>query len=250
MPDRYHRGLRLGGQMGAVTVTRGLVIEIKGDLAPAAVSKCVRHVFGLDIDMTAIGRHLARDPVLAPLVAARPGLRPTGGWTGFEIAIRAVLGQQITVGSARALGGQLVALATTSGCFPTQDEVLAADLTALGMPAARRNTLRAVASADPMVFTEATDLDIAIARLCAIPGIGRWTAHYVALRALRQPDAFPASDVALLRTMTRLDGTPRNPKALIARAECWRPYRAYAAQHLWAADLRAPEGGRARGSAP
>jgi AraC family transcriptional regulator of adaptative response / DNA-3-methyladenine glycosylase II len=201
----------------------------------------VRHVFGLDIDMTAIGRHLSCDPVLAPLVAARPGLRPTGGWEPFEIAIRAVLGQQITVGSARALGGRLAALATRSGCFPTRAEVLVADLAQLGMPRSRRATLLAVADADPAVFRPCDALDAAIAGLCSIRGVGPWTAHYIALRALRHPDAFPASDVALLRTMARLDGTPRDSKALLARAEMWRPYRAFAAQHLWAADLGAPE---------
>lgn len=235
-PDRYRRRLRIAGRIGEVTVRAGLEVVIEGDLGPETVTARVRHVFGLDIDLAPIHAHLLRDAVLAPLIRARPGLRPTGGWDGFELAIRAVLGQQITIGSARALGSRLAALASDTGCFPTQAELLAADLDALGMPDARRATLRAVATADPAVFQPGSDLDSAIKRLCAIRGIGPWSAHYIALRAQRQPDAFPASDAALLRCMARLDGTPRTPKALIARAEAWRPFRAFAAQHLWAAD--------------
>ena len=236
-PERYRRRLRIAGRIGEVTVSPGLEVVIEGELAPDVVIARVRHVFGLDIDLAPIHAHLMRDPILAPLIQARPGLRPTGGWDGFELAIRAVLGQQITIGSARALGGQLAALASDTCCFPTQAEVLAADLDALGMPGARRATLRAVAAADPAVFRPGRDLDTEIAQLCAIRGIGPWSAHYIALRALRQPDAFPASDVALLRCMTRLDGTPKNPKALIARAAPWRPFRAFAAQHVWAVDV-------------
>ncbi len=214
-----------------------------------AVSR-VRHVFGLDIDLGPINSHLAGDPVLASLVARRAGLRPPGGWSPFELALRAVLGQQITVGSARVLAGRLVAICGApidadglTRCFPTPAQVLDADLGALGMPASRRATIKAVAAAalaEPALFEPHAELAVCVGRLMAIRGVGAWTAHYVALRALRHPDAFPASDVGLLRSMARLDGTPATPKALLARAEIWRPYRAYAAQHLWADDARAP----------
>jgi AraC family transcriptional regulator of adaptative response / DNA-3-methyladenine glycosylase II len=162
-----------------------------------------------------------------------------------------VLGQQISVGAARALGGKLAGLCGTpinacglSRAFPTPAQVLAADLGCLGMPESRRATIRAVAQAaadDATLFDFCADLETAISRLTAIRGVGPWTAHYIALRAVRHPDAFPASDVALLRSMTALDGTPRDPAALIARAERWRPFRAYAAQHLWMSDAGAPE---------
>jgi 3-methyladenine DNA glycosylase/8-oxoguanine DNA glycosylase len=112
------------------------------------------------------------------------------------------------------------------------------------MPGSRRATIRAVAQAvvdEPGLFAPHCDLDVILRRLMAIKGVGPWTAQYIALRGLRHADAFPASDVGLLRTMARLDGTPRDAKALLARAETWRPYRAFAAQHLWAADAGAPE---------
>ena len=216
-----------------------------------SVAPFVRHVFGLDVDLASVTAHLADDPVLAPLIAARPGLRPPGGWNGFELAMRAVLGQQITVRSARVLAGRLAGQCGTvidrhglAREFPTPAQVLSADLSVLGMPGSRRAAIRAVAQAalaDPLLFAPHGDLEVVLRRLQAIKGVGPWTAQYIALRGLRHADAFPASDVGLLRTMTRLDGTARDPKALLARAERWRPFRAFAAQHLWAADVAAPE---------
>ena len=123
--------------------------------------------------------------------------------------------------------------------FPTAAQVAAADLGALRMPGARRATLTALARAaadDDRLFDGGGSLDDAIARLRAVKGIGEWTAHYIALRALRHPDAFPASDVGLLRGAARETGTRPTPAALLRRAECWRPCRAYAAQLLWAED--------------
>ncbi len=242
--DRYVRSFA-GGVVEIRPAADGVMVDALSTVAR------VRHVFGLDADLPAISAHLSDDAVLAPLIAQRPGLRPPGGWDGFELAMRAVLGQQITVSSARVLAGRLALLCGTeidlrglTRVFPTPVQVLTADLSVLGMPGARRATIRAVAQAaedDPALFASHDDLDAILRRLTAIKGVGPWTAQYIALRGLRHADAFPAGDVGLQRTMTRLDGTARDAKALLARAERWRPYRAFAAQHLWAADAGAPE---------
>ena len=123
--------------------------------------------------------------------------------------------------------------------FPDAAELAAADLSALGMPAARRATLVALgeaALAEPRLFEPLATIDDTVARLRAIRGVGEWTAHYIALRAAREPDAFPASDVGLLRGAAGRNGDRPSAAELAARAERWRPWRAYAAQHLWAAD--------------
>jgi len=211
----------------------------------------VERVFDLATDPAPIETALRRDPLLARCVAACPGLRPPGAWDGFELAIRAVLGQQITVTAARRLAARLVALcgrrvaATDCGLthlFPTPADLARADLSALGMPNSRRRTLQAVAQAvlaEPDLLRCTARLDESLARWQAIPGVGDWTAHYIALRAFRAPDAFPASDLGLLRAAA--DGGARpTPQALRVRAEAWRPWRAYAAQHLWSAG---PAGG-------
>lgn len=211
----------------------------------------VRRVFDVGADIETIAAHLSRDPFLAPLVARRPGLRAPGGWDGFELATRAVLGQQVTVAAARRLAGQLVALCgeplalshraglRLTHAFPSPERVVSADLRPLGMPGARRAALRALADAalaDPDLFRPSASVEEAIARLRAIPGVGEWTAQYIALRALRETDAFPASDIGLLRGATPTGEGRPTPTQLLRRAEGWRPWRAYAAQHLWAED--------------
>jgi AraC family transcriptional regulator, regulatory protein of adaptative response / DNA-3-methyladenine glycosylase II len=219
---------------------------------PALVAK-LRRVFDLDADVQTIGAHLARDPALGPLVARRPGLRSPGGWDGFEQAVRAILGQQVSVVAARKLAGALVAIAggpVPAGrldypgldhLFPTPARLLAADLSRLPMPEARKEALRWVAVAalrDPELFRVGVGSDTAVAKLRALRGFGDWTAQYVALRALGEADAFPAGDVALQRAARKLIGRPTKLGApeLLARADPWRPWRGYAAQHLWTAD--------------
>ena len=210
----------------------------------AALVGRVRRVFDVGADITTIDDHLTRDPMLAPLVAKRPGLRSPGGWDGFELAVRAVLGQQVSVAAARTLAGRLVELTGTQGSvqsvphkfFPTAAQVATADLDQLGMPASRRRTLKALAEAavaDPKLFERSATLEESVQRLCSITGIGEWTAQYIALRALREPDAFPASDLGLLRAAANGSGERPAPAELLALAEPWRPWRAYAAQHLW-----------------
>jgi 3-methyladenine DNA glycosylase/8-oxoguanine DNA glycosylase len=189
---------------------------------------------------------LGADPVLAPLLKLRPGLRVPGAWDGFELAIRAVLGQQITVAAAIRLAGRLVATygqplaepdRSLTHVFPTPQALVKADLASLGMPRSRAATLSRVAAAalaNPDLFGANCDLEEAIGRLRAIPGIGEWTAQYIALRQLREPDAFPAADIGLMRALADAKGQRPSAQQLLARAESWRPWRAYAAQHLWA----------------
>ena len=260
-PGRYRRTIGLDGAHGTIEV----VPEIRRDALavtirfpevralPSIVAR-VRRVFDLAADVAAINAHLAQDPQLAGLVAVRPGLRVPGAWDGFELAIRAELGQQVTVAAARRLAEKLAAIHGTSlpsalveagggltTVFPAPAQVASADLGVLGMPRARAATLSALGravEADAQLFARASHLDAAIGRLRALPGIGDWTAQYVAMRAMREPDAFPASDVGLLRAMA-VRGLRPTPLALAKRAERWRPWRAYAAQHLWTADAEA-----------
>jgi AraC family transcriptional regulator of adaptative response / DNA-3-methyladenine glycosylase II len=219
----------------------------------------VRRLFDMGADIETIDEHLSRDPLLAPLVAQRPGLRAPGGWDGFELAVRAILGQQVSVAAARRLAGQLVARyggcvpkgsstdAGLSHIFPTARTLAAARSLALDMPAARRGSLQALAQAavaDPHLFRPFGTIEEAIARFRSIRGVGEWTAQYIALRALRETDAFPATDVALLRGARLIGGIEPSPNGLLNRAESWRPWRAYAAQHLWAAQGTAVSIGR------
>jgi AraC family transcriptional regulator of adaptative response / DNA-3-methyladenine glycosylase II len=214
----------------------------------AAIAR-VRRMFDLDADLPAIAAHLARDPSMAALVAARPALRVFRGWDGFEVAARSVIGQQVTVARARQLNGILVdrcgsdwpggASGRLRRMFPAAQHVVDANLSAMGMPGARVATLKTVARAalaDPRLFDRAGSIDDTIARLRAIRGVGDWTAHYIAMRACGEPDAFPASDIGLLRGAADASGNRPTAGELLARAEAWRPWRAYAAHQLWARD--------------
>jgi AraC family transcriptional regulator of adaptative response / DNA-3-methyladenine glycosylase II len=248
----YARTLQLDGAAGTVTVRpgdghalRATVRFPKLSALPSIIAR-LRRVFDLAADPAPIAAHLAKDPALAPLVKARPGLRVPGAWDGFELAIRAVLGQQITVVAAARLAGRLVAahgkrLAKPDGdlthVFPRPEALAGADLTSLGMPRSRAMALSAVAAAavaDTHLFDATCALDDAITRLRSIRGVGEWTAQYIALRQLREPDAFPAADIGLMRAMASRDGRAHSSSELLDRANPWRPWRAYAAQHLWA----------------
>src|SRR5580692_13190547 len=250
----YRRTIGLGGQQGIVTVQpaednalRANVRFPKLSSLPQIIAR-VRRVFDLAADPDSIAVQLAKDAALAPLVAARPGLRVPGAWDGFELAVRAVLGQQITVTAAIALAGKLVArhgeplLAPAPGAdlthvFPEPAALAGAELASLGMPRSRAAALSAVAAAvvaDPDLFAAGRSLEEATAQLRSLPGIGEWTAQYIAMRQLREPDAFPAADIGLLRALADAKGARPSADELLARAEQWRPWRAYAAQHLWA----------------
>jgi AraC family transcriptional regulator of adaptative response / DNA-3-methyladenine glycosylase II len=255
---RYLRTVEVDGGVGTIAVAHlpkkeSLEVSIRfPDVKslPAIVAR-VRRQFDLGADIETIDQHLSTDPALARLVTLRPGLRAPGGWDGFEIAVRAVLGQQISVAAARRLAGELVKLHGRSvpqasrihpallQVFPGAVRLVSAASIGLGMPGARLATLKAVAEAavaDANLFRPFGGVDETVARLKAIRGIGEWTAQYIALRAVREMDAFPATDIGLLRGAASIDGTAVTPAHLLDRAESWRPWRAYAAQHLWAAD--------------
>jgi AraC family transcriptional regulator of adaptative response / DNA-3-methyladenine glycosylase II len=248
----YRRTIGLDGHQGSVTVQpapgnalQATVRFPKLSALPQIIAR-LRRVFDLAADPDAIALQLVKDPTLAPLVAARPGLRVPGAWDGFELAVRAVLGQQITVPGAIRLAGALVvrfgaALREPDGAlthvFPEPAALTGSDPAGMGMPRSRGAALLSVAAAvvaDPHIFAAGRSLEEAVAQLKALPGIGEWTAQYIAMRQLREPDAFPAADIGLMRAMADADGLRPTASALLARAETWRPWRAYAAQHLWA----------------
>ena len=252
---RYSRVVEIAGAVGEISVcdapaSSALKVDVRfPSLAalPAIIAR-VRRVFDLAADPAAIGAALARDAVLRPLIAARPGLRVPGAWDGFEIAVRAVLGQQITVSGATRLAGKVVlalgddvathvCAAGLTHAFPRPERFEVDAIAVLGMPRARAAALAGLAAAvtaDPSLFDPRSDLSTAVARLRALPGIGEWTAQYIAMRALREADAFLAGDVALQRILA--DGSGRaSARDLVARAEAWRPWRAYAVLHLWTA---------------
>lgn len=252
----YRRTFALDGAAGWVAVRQAaagdhLLARIRlGRVAPlAAVVGRLRRLLDLDADAPAIDAHLAADPALAPLVAARPGLRVPGAWEPFELAVRAVVGQQVSVAAARTIAGRIAAafgerLPGGGLAFPTAERLAATPLEGLGLTRARAAALGALARAvadDPRLLEPRGTLAEMVDRLEALPGIGRWTAQYVAMRALREPDAFPEADLGLLRALAR-GGVRPTPAALLRRAEAWRPWRAYAALHLWThgAELPAP----------
>jgi len=207
----------------------------------ASIVALSRGAFDLDADPAAIGAALGDDPAVGPLVRARPGLRIPGAWDGFELGVRAVLGQQVSVAGARTLAGRLVArygeaLPEPAGglthAFPAAAVLMDARVEEIGLPRARAETIRRLARA-----VAGGEIDLSASapfaetrqRLHALPGIGDWTVEYVAMRALRDPDAFPAGDLGLRRALGL--GTAEAADL----AEGWRPWRAYAALHLWVA---------------
>nr|WP_218172505.1 DNA-3-methyladenine glycosylase [Pseudomonas sp. B6002] len=247
----YRRSICVGGAQGWIAVAQGAGdwLEVTVDVAQQTVlpeiERRLRRMFDLDAQPQLINPQLAKDPLMAQLAAERPGLRVPGTWDGLELAIRAVLGQQITVVAAIRLAGKLVAQygapletphAGITHIFPSAEVLAAADLATLGMPKARGRTLSGVAQAlldDPELFEPKASLKESVARLVALPGIGDWTAQYIAMRQMREADAFASGDIGLINALAALEGGPVSARQLLARAEAWRPLRAYAAQHLW-----------------
>ncbi len=239
--DTYTRRWRHGEHVGTIRVRETtedapLVAEISVSLAPVLmpIVAGLRRLFDLDAHPAAIAEHLSKDPLLRPLVRARPGLRVPGAFDGYEVAVRALLGQQVSVAAATTLAGRLVA--KCGGALPAAD-VLAAmrvdDVASIGLPKKRAAALITLADAiarRAVVLEPGVDPEATLAALQDLPGIGPWTAHYLGMRALGWPDALPAGDLVLRQ---RLD-LP-NARAVEARAERWRPWRAYAAMHLWTA---------------
>jgi AraC family transcriptional regulator of adaptative response / DNA-3-methyladenine glycosylase II len=208
------------------------------------VQRC-RQLFDLDADPSAITQVLAADAILAPLVAMRPGLRIPGAISGFELAVRAILGQQVSVAGARTLAGRLVkacgeSVASPSGTlthfFPTPQQVMQANMQGLGITQARINALQALAHAiveEGLVLDRDANREQTMAQLLKLPGVGPWTASYIAMRALGDPDALPVTDLGLRRAFEQR-GLAADPRSIAVHAEAWRPWRAYATHHLWA----------------
>ena len=247
----YRRLFTLADQVGELAVTpaaRGHALDLHIDFADSThvldIVARVRRMFDLDADITAINAHLSRRRPLKTCVEHHPGQRLPGGWDGFEIAIRAVLGQQVTVAAARTLTERVVRkfgheIKTPRGekvyLFPKPDVLADADLSGLGITGARIATLRAIASGvrDGRVdFRADRPLAEFVRMWTALPGIGDWTAHYLAMRGLAHADAFPAADIILRKAVAR-DGKPVATRMLEEMSQAWRPYRAYAVLHLW-----------------
>ena len=205
----------------------------------------LRRMFDLDADLPVIAAHLRRDPRLANLLASRPAARVAGAFDAFELAVRAILGQQVSVAAATRLAGRLAARCARCAdpwrsdgltyLFPGPRDILSADLSNMGMPGARVRSIQRLSEAveaEPDLLASSGDHERDIERLRALPGIGDWTAQYIALRALGHRDAFPASDIGLLRAMS-VDGVRPSAAELAELAESWRPWRGYAAMLLW-----------------
>jgi AraC family transcriptional regulator, regulatory protein of adaptative response / DNA-3-methyladenine glycosylase II len=253
--DVYRRSLRLSRGLGVAELAFGgehvrcrLWLEDARDRA-AAVERC-RRLLDLDADPGAVAEHLGADPLIGPLVRAAPGLRVPGTVDGAELAVRAVLGQQVSVPAARTGAGRLVAehgeaLARPRGAvtalFPAPATLAALDPARLAMPRARAEALvglcRALAGGELRLDADADRVE-ARRRLLALPGIGPWTAGYVAMRALGDPDVFLVEDLGVRHALRHLGG-PDDPRAARALAAAWAPWRSYASQHLWQAPERA-----------
>jgi AraC family transcriptional regulator of adaptative response / DNA-3-methyladenine glycosylase II len=242
----YRRSISLNGGHGYFEVSHNQAnhaldvrVQFGDPRSLFSIVERIRAMFDLNADWEVIVSSLKTDPALAPRLKAAPGLRVPGCWNGFELAVRAILGQQITVKGATVLAGRI---ATTFGqsfsaangithLFPAPEALADAGLTSIGLPGARAETIRALARAvcdRRICFEGIVNSDDLLIRLCEIPGIGKWTAQYIAMRALGEPDAFPFGDLGLLRVLAL-----RNPRDLERRAEAWRPWRAYAAMYLW-----------------
>jgi AraC family transcriptional regulator of adaptative response / DNA-3-methyladenine glycosylase II len=248
----YRRSVRLGEHRGTVAVRAdldapALQVELSPSLAPARepLVARIRQLLDLDADPEIVRRHFARDPWIGPLVERRPGLRVPGAMDGFELAVRAVLGQQVSVRGASTLAGRLAALlgeplppdvlAEGVAWLPVTPARLAeareATVAGIGVPLARARTLVALAQAvagGGLDLAPGAQVERTRFALMELPGVGDWTAEYVLMRAVRWPDAFPAGDLGLRKAAGGI-GAPE----LRRRAEAWRPWRSYAAAHLW-----------------
>jgi len=246
----YRRTVRVGKRVGWVSVTAEparpvLRVEVSSSLSAARrpLEARLRALFDLDLDPAEVAAALRRDRLLAPSVRRNPGLRVNGAFDAFEAAVRVVLGQQVSVRAATTVAGRLAAalgepvetpFPGLDRLAPTPAAVTAAGedrIARVGMPGARARTLLALAGAiasGDLVLDRGADPDQVRDRMLALPGVGPWTASLVAMRALGAPDAFPGGDLGVLRALG-----VKSAREAEARAEAWRPWRAYAAMHLW-----------------
>jgi AraC family transcriptional regulator, regulatory protein of adaptative response / DNA-3-methyladenine glycosylase II len=251
--DAYARTVCIDGHAGVIRVARStnagadapaLMLQMTPSLGPVAdrVVTRTRQLFDLDADTNAIEAHLAAAE-LAPRERLRPGLRVPGAFDPFELAVRAVLGQQVSVAGASTLMSRFTAKfgeaietghASLTHLAATAERIAngtVEDIRSIGLPAVRAATIQRLACAvaqEKILIAPGADPSVVMEQLCEIPGIGPWTSGYIAMRALRWPDAFPASDLVLRR-----NAGAATPRELLQQAERWRPWRAYAAMQLW-----------------
>lgn len=249
----YQRTFRLNGSCGWFKVMdssqqNSLQLRIyfeKEGRQTEQIAQRVRSIFDLDTDMRPILDKFRSDPILSPVVSAYPELRLPGSWDPFEFTVRAILGQQISVKAATTLAGRVASLCgpKCSGeypeglatFFPTAEEICHFDLSKIGITSKRQTTIKDFASQvahEKISLSSGQELESFVNSICKLPGIGPWTAHYVAMRALKIADAFPDSDLGVRKSLHD-DGKLPTQKQIIKRAEAWRPWRAYATLFLW-----------------
>jgi AraC family transcriptional regulator of adaptative response / DNA-3-methyladenine glycosylase II len=251
----YARTVACGKRIGWLSVRRSPAGEWLDVTLPASLAEVswpiltqLRALFDLDSSPASVDAQLGGDPLLGPSVRRHPGLRVPGGWTTFELAVRAVLGQQVSVAGASTLAGRLAAKfgrpVTTpfehlNRLAPTAADVAAArpdEIAAIGLPRARAlavHELAVAAERGDLNFGPTATVEAAMEALLHVRGIGEWTAQYVAMRALRFPDAFPAADLGVRKALAAPGRPLPSEKQVLDRAAAWRPWRAYAALHLW-----------------
>jgi len=256
---RYLRSVRVDGVDSVIDLRDGdghvlLTVHGAGTRSLLPIIQRVRGIFDLDASPVDVSRVLNLDPRLRHLLQMQPGVRVPGVWDGFELTVRAILGQQISVAAATTLSGRLatrygeslnVAVPDVSDAgrphtvFPAPESLLRARLGDLGIIRSRADTIRRVSKAvveGDINFDPSQDTAEFCKSLVAIKGIGEWTAQYVAMRALKDPDAFPHTDLGLLRAFDAPNRERMKPADLKARSAAWQPWRAYAAILLWSSD--------------
>lgn len=243
--ETYRRTFVQGRNQGRLSIKPGkgaLIADLSaaGKADPSLIAAKLRRLFDLDAPGKMIAAHLRRDDALKPSLKKRPGLRVPGVWDPFELGVRAILGQQVSVAAASTLAGRIATKfgkpaakgdATLTRLFPTPSDLTDANLDGIGLTTRRAATVTNFARAvrDDATLLDATQpLDTFVERIADLPGLGPWTAHYMAMR-LGHTDAFPASDLGVRKALNTT-----SDKEVLRLAESWRPYRAYATMHLWA----------------
>jgi AraC family transcriptional regulator of adaptative response / DNA-3-methyladenine glycosylase II len=242
----YRRTIAVDGVAGAIEVRHAeagtaleLVVRFPNPRALLHIVGRVRRIFDLGADPAAIGAHLGADPLLRRPLKKHPGIRTPGAWDGFELAVRAILGQQISVRAASTIAGRIASRFGTAGAepeggdrlFPSPARLAHADIESTGVIRARAEAIRSLAretAANRIIFSPGVDVETAVMPLKALRGVGDWTAQYIAMRAFAEPDAFPSGDLVLRRATGA-----RTARQLERRADAWRPWRAYAVMLLW-----------------